>query len=278
MNDIDQAALAPPIVMCFSGLDPTGGAGLQADIETMASLGCRAAPIATTLTVQDTHNVRDHLTVEPTLLIAQARAILEDMPIKCIKIGLLGSIGAIEAVHTLLEDYPSIPVIFDPVIYAGGGTRLTLNDQIDAIKSLLMPNVSLITPNQKEAKLLAGQADCIDACAHELMGKGCAHVLITDTLPNSQKITNKLWGHNRLLSSHDWERREGNYHGTGCTLASAIAAYTAHGTDMSNACRQAQSFTWQSVKHGQRLGMGQLIPNRFFWCDNQSQVEWHKAN
>lgn len=275
---MDKIAKEPPIIICFSGLDPTGGAGLQADIETMASLGCRAAPIATSLTVQDTHNVKEQLPVEATLLIAQARAILEDMPIKCIKIGLLGSVDAIEAIHTIIQDYPSLPVIFDPIIYAGGGTRLAQKDHIDALESLLLPNVSLITPNGKEAKLLAGQADSIEACANELMGKGCKHVLITDTNPNSRQITNKLWGHNRLLGSHNWERFEGVYHGTGCTLASAIAAYVAHGTDIANACRQAQSFTWQSVKHGHRMGMGQLIPNRFFWCDNQSQIEWHKAN
>lgn len=267
-----------PIVMCFSGLDPTGGAGLQADIETLASLGCHATPVATALTVQDTHNVHDITPVDATLIISQARAILEDMPVKCIKIGLLGSIAAIEAIHTLLEDYPTLPVIFDPIERAGGGTVLANATMLNAIETLLLPKVSLITPNQTEAKTLADQADSIEACANELMGKGCAHVLITDIDPSSEKIANKLWGHGRLLSSNEWQRCEGVYHGSGCTLASATAAYLSHGTEMINASRQAQSFTWQSIKNGQRLGMGQLIPQRLFWCNEDNQTQWHQAN
>lgn len=267
-----------PVVICFSGLDPTGGAGIQADIETLASLGCHATPIITSLTVQDTHNVHDVTPVESTMIIAQARAILEDMPVKCIKIGLLGSIGIIEALHTLIQDYPHLPVIFDPIQRAGGGTVLANAKMLNAIETLLLPHVELITPNRSEAHILAGQADSIDACANELMAKGCSHVLITDTDNQPETLTNKLWGHGRALASNEWPRCEGTYHGSGCTLTAASAAYLAHGTEVINAVRQAQSFTWQSIKHGQRLGMGQLIPQRLFWCNQEQQSQWHQAN
>ena len=267
-----------PIILCFSGLDPTGGAGLQADIETLISLGCHAAPIATSLTIQDTHDVKGITPIEPSLIISQARAILEDMPVNCVKIGLLGSVAAIEAIHTILEDYPNLPIVLDPIINAGGGGLLADKAILGAMETLLLPQVSVITPNHKEAKELADQADSIEACANELMSKGCAHVLITDCNPNSNVLTNKLWGHNRLLSSNDWDRYEGVFHGSGCTLASSIAGYLAHGTETVNACRQAQSYTWQSVRHGRRLGMGQLIPRRLFWSDHEKQSEWHHAN
>ena len=153
-----------PVVMCFAGLDSTGGAGLQADIEAVASMGCHAAPVVTALTVQDTQRVIDYTPVDATVLIAQARAVLEDMPIAAIKIGMLGDVHIIEALHTLLTDYPDIPVILDPVLAGGGGGSLSTPEIIDATNHLLLPQVTVLTPNSIEARILAPESDTLEAC------------------------------------------------------------------------------------------------------------------
>ena len=114
-----------PVVMSFSGNDPTGGAGIQADIEAAASMGARVAPVITALTVQDTQNVKYFRATDAKLLVEQARVILEDMPVAVFKLGMLGSLENINAIHTILHDYHEIPVIVDPIISAGGGMSLT---------------------------------------------------------------------------------------------------------------------------------------------------------
>jgi len=144
-----------PIVLAFAGHDPSGGAGLQADIEAVASQGCHAATVVTALTVQDTQDVSGYTPVDSTLVIAQARSILEDMPVAVFKIGMLGSIENAEAVHTILMDYPEIPVVFDPVLASGNGTDLGGEDLIEVLQALLLPVTTILTPNGPEARALA---------------------------------------------------------------------------------------------------------------------------
>ena len=267
-----------PIVLCFSGLDPSGGAGIQADIETLASLGCHCAPVVTALTAQDSQNVKDVEAVYANFLVEQARAVFEDYSISAIKIGMLGSVEAVEAIHTLLMDYPDIPVVLDPVLAAGGGGTLSSSTVADAIINLLVPLCTIITPNSHEARALSKEADSLEACAHCLMEQGAKHVLITGTHENTQKVIHKLWGHGQAIGNFECERLPNEYHGSGCTLASAIAAYLAHGTDISTAVRSAQTFTLESLKYAQRLGMGQLIPRRLFWTESTNDQQIKSAN
>ena len=255
-----------PSVMVFAGLDPTGGAGLAADIETIASMGCHTAPVATALTVQDTGNATRFVATNGMLLIEQARAILEDMPINIIKIGMIGNIENIEVLHTLLTDYPDIPVIYDPVFKAGGGGTLADTDLVDAVSSLLLPQTTVLTPNSQEARLLAPQADTLDACAQELQSSGCEYVLITGSHEATPEVTNTLYGNHRRLDSWTWERLPESYHGSGCTLSAAIAGLLAQGLEPFTAINEAQEYTWESLRHGYRLGMGQRLPNRLFWA------------
>jgi len=255
-----------PVVMTLSGNDPTGGAGIQADIETLACMGCHAAPVITTLTVQDTQDIKSYATIEIDMLIQQARVVLEDMAISAFKIGLLGAVETVEAVHTILTDYPSIPVILDPVLISGGGSNLADESIVEAMVNLLFPLTTLITPNSTEARLLAPEADNLDACAQVLQELGCQYVLITGTHENSPEVINRLYGNQQLLESYHWERLPDSYHGSGCTLASAIAGLLANGMDIQTAVNEAQDYTWQALRQGYRLGMGQLIPNRLFWA------------
>ncbi len=262
-----------PVVMTLAGNDPTGGAGIQADIEAIASMGAHAAPVITALTVQDTLNVMRLEPVDATVIIEQARAILEDMPVAAFKIGLTGTLENIEAIHTLLHDYPDIPVVFDPILRAGGGSRLTSDEMQDAMRELLFPYTTVLTPNSEEARTLAHEADTLDACAQELLDNGCELVLITGTHENSETVDNRLYGNHRMLETFSWERLPHSYHGSGCTLASAIAGLLAQGLEPFTAIHEAQEYTWESLKHGYRLGMGQYHPNRLFWARSEEERE-----
>lgn len=261
-----------PIVMSFAGHDPCGGAGIQADIETLVSLGCHCTPVVTALTVQDSVNVKDYVATDAGLLVEQARAVLEDMPVAAFKIGMIGSVQNVEAIHTIIQEYRDIPVVLDPVLAAGGGGELATSKLVDAIKHLLLPLTTLITPNTPEAQRLCSDADSPDACAQMLMDGGCDYVLITGGHEPGSTITNKLWRGREKLASYDWPRLEGEFHGTGCTLASACAGYLAHGAEVVTAVRDAQQFTWQAINKAQRLGMGQAIPNRLFWTQAKTST------
>ncbi len=261
-----SVAHAIPVVMAFAGHDPTGGAGVQADVEALASMGCHAAPVITALTVQDTRNVMSVTPVDTALLVEQARAVLEDMRVSAFKIGLLGSVTTVEAIHTLLRDYPDIPVVLDPVLRAGGGTSLADEDIVAAMHALLFPLTTVLTPNSVEARLLAPEADDLDACAQELMDAGCKYVLVTGSHEATAAVINRLYGNRRLLDTFTWERLAQTYHGSGCTLAAALAGLLAHGMEPCTAALEAQEYTWETLKQGYRPGMGQWVPNRLFWA------------
>ncbi|MBA3732141.1 MAG: hydroxymethylpyrimidine/phosphomethylpyrimidine kinase, partial [Gammaproteobacteria bacterium] len=199
-----------PVVLALAGLDPTGGAGLQADIEAIASMGSHAAPVITAVTAQDTNNVIGFTPLEAGLVVQQARAVLEDIPVAAIKIGMTGSVEVIEAIHTLLNDYPGLPVVLDPVLVAGGGGALAERSAATAINTLLLPHATVVTPNRSEAYALAPEADTLDACAMALLAYGAKYVLITGgdsgaktaAGPVTNPVVNMLYGNNRVLESY----------------------------------------------------------------------------
>jgi hydroxymethylpyrimidine/phosphomethylpyrimidine kinase len=266
-----KSTSTPPIVMSFSGNDPTGGAGIQADIEAVMSMGARVAPVITALTVQDTQNVKHFSATDPNLLVAQARQVLEDVPIAVFKIGMIGSIENINAIHNILHDYPNIPVIIDPIISAGGGMSLTTEEMALAYSDLLFPFTNLVTPNSNEVRLLAPEADSLDSCAHELMDDGCDYVLITGTHEGTDNVINTFYGQQQKIESSCWERLPYSYHGSGCTLTSAIAGLVAGGYSIADAITIAQEYTWQSLRQGYQTGMGQHQPNRLYWTSSWSK-------
>ncbi|VAW78687.1 Hydroxymethylpyrimidine phosphate kinase ThiD [hydrothermal vent metagenome] len=260
-----------PVVMVFSGNDPSGGAGIQADIEALISHGCHTTPVLTTLTIQDTRDILGYTPLDASLVTEQARAVLEDIPVSAFKLGLLTSIEVIEAVHTILADYPDIPVVTDPVLATGAGTMLSDDDVVSAINELLLPQTTVLTPNSNEARLLAPEADSLSACAMALLDKGAEFVLITGTHENTPTVINSLYGNRRLLETFEWDRLEGEFHGSGCTLASSIAGLLAQGMEPFSAIHEAQEYTWQSLAEGYRIGMGQQLPNRLFWAREEQE-------
>ncbi|MFQ6021612.1 MAG: hydroxymethylpyrimidine/phosphomethylpyrimidine kinase [Acidiferrobacterales bacterium] len=255
-----------PVVLVFAGSDPTGGAGISADIEAIVSMGCHPAPVLTAVTAQDTIGIKQYTPVETELVIAQARAILEDMPVAAAKTGMLGDRQNLMAVASILDDYRDLPLIVDPVQTSARGDVLADELLDDAMRSLLVPRATLITPNSLEVGRLAPDADTRDACAQELMSLGCQYVLITGTHDNTPRVINRLYGNMRLLETFTCERLTNNYHGSGCTVASACSAALAHGLDPVPAVAKALEYTWRSLKHGYRLGMGQYLPDRLYWA------------
>jgi len=252
-----------PVVLCFSGLDPTGGAGIQADIESINSHNAHAASIITALTVQNTHNVLHYESVDPDLITQQAQAVLNDMNVAAIKIGMLGSIKVTEAIHDIIKNNPDIPVIFDPVLAAGGGAKLSKEILIDAINLLIVPYCYVITPNIPEAKLLTNETNN-ELAAYELLKRGSKYVLITGTHAQTQQVEHNLYSNKKLLTSFTYSRLDNEYHGSGCTLASSIAALIAHNHDPLQAVHIALDYCHKTLQHAQALGNGQLIPNRNF--------------
>jgi hydroxymethylpyrimidine/phosphomethylpyrimidine kinase len=260
---------APPAVLSFAASDPTCGAGLQADLLTLAAHGCHPLTVATALTVQDTVGVEDLQPLDGGWVIDQARALLEDIPVAAFKIGLLGSVEAISAVAEILSDYPATPVVFDPVLASGRGDAFADEDAVDAMLQMLLPLTDILTPNSLEARRLAqdlgsGGTPTLAECARRLIGTGCAHVLVTGTHEHGARVTNTLYGSHGPIRSDAWERLPGSYHGSGCTLASAIAANLAWGMALPEAVRAAQHYTWNSLAQGFRPGMGQFIPQRLW--------------
>lgn len=267
------AQLPPPIVLTFAASDPTGGAGLQADLMTLSALGCHGLSVTTALTVQDTVGVASILAIDADWVEEQARTLLEDMPVAAFKIGLLGSAETIVVIAEILADYPTVPVVLDPVLASGRGDELADEEMIANLREMLLPLTTILTPNSLEARRLAddddaGDADeplALDECAQRLLACGCEYVLLTGTHDNTPRVVNSLYGRELgLLRSDIWDRLPGSYHGSGCTLASAIAAHLARGMPVSEATQAAQDYTWQALAAGFRAGMGQYLPDRFF--------------
>lgn len=257
----------PPIVLAISAADPTSGAGLQADILTLSSMGCHPLAVVSAITIQDTMGVEDVLALDPEWVTDQARCVLEDMEVAAFKIGMLGSVEVIRAISEVVSDYPQIPLVLDPVIASGRGDELASAEMISAMKELLIPRTKLLTPNSLEARELAnGDAGNLAECAQRLLQLGCEYVLITGTHENTPEVINTLYSREGVVRSDTWQRLPEGYHGSGCTLAAAAAAALANGMSVPEAVKDAQDFTWHSLKYAFRAGMGQAIPDRLFWA------------
>ena len=278
----------PPIVLTFAASDPTGGAGIQADLMTLSAMGCHALSVLTALTVQDTAGVDRVLAIDSEWVEDQARALLEDMPVAAFKIGLLGSVENIAAIADILSDYPNIPVVLDPVLASGRGDELANDEIIYAMRELLLPQTTVLTPNTFEASRLVhdeedeegggeggshAETPPLIECARRLLGFGCEYVLLTGTHDATVQVVNTLYGEHGVVRRDTWDRLPGSYHGSGCTLASAVAACLANGLPVPDAVREAQDYTWQALAAGFRPGMGQYIPDRFFWARRPSEDE-----
>lgn len=245
----------------LSGLDPSGGAGIQADIQAITSLGCHPLPVITCLTVQDTCNVYAAEPVAADLIRRQLDCLAADTPIHAIKTGALGSVEVIDVLVEFARRLPGIPLIVDPVIKAAGGGDLADAALIDAMLTRLFPLAEMITPNGIELELLAAEADPQKA-ARKLQQAGCGEVLATGGHGTGDAIINVLYQRNAEPRRWHVERIGGEYHGTGCTLAASIAAGRACGLSQRAAIAQAQNYVHRAIIHALKVGEGQPVPDR----------------
>ena len=256
-------------ILVFAGLDPSGGAGISADIETLSNLNTHALPIVTCLTVQDTENVKRIEPVDKKLLQQQVETITQDITFQAIKIGLLSNADIIKLVAQTLLIFPNVPVIFDPILRAGGGARLTNGDSNNILKLMrekIIPLTTLITPNSVEARMLTGKKNLND-CAEELIQLGCENVLVTGEHENDPvTVCNTLYSaddRGQLNSIfYRYPRLPHKYHGSGCTLASASSVYISQNMPIAEAVQRAQDFTYNTLVHAKQLGKAQFHPDR----------------
>jgi hydroxymethylpyrimidine/phosphomethylpyrimidine kinase len=237
-------------------------------------MGCYPLSVVTALTVQDTAGVETFLAIDPDWVADQARCILEDMPVAAFKMGMLGSTEIVTVVAEVVSDYPDVPLVLDPVFASGRGDEFAGEDMVSAIRELLVPQSTVVTPNIPELRRLAGEDDNDEVglaeCAQVLLDSGCEYVLVTGTHDSTADIVNTLYHRGGVLRADTWQRLPGSYHGSGCTLASALAANLARGLDIGDAVYEAQDYTWQALAHAFRPGMGQHLPDRLFWARESS--------
>lgn len=261
MSTQTPGANPPPLVLCLSGHDPTGGAGLHADIEACVANGAHALSVITTNTVQDTRDVQRVVAVAPILLAQQIHALLDDCKIQAIKIGLLGDAQQIPVLCDLIRT-AQVPVVCDPILRAGGGSNLVGVQVQAALLEQLLPLVTVLTPNAAEARRLVPRASSLDECAQTLIASGCSQVLITGGDEPDADVVNQWFpceGEPRKFVSM---RLSGSFHGAGCTLAAALAARLAQGEAMAVAIEAALSYTHQTLVAARAIGQGRKIPRR----------------
>ena len=259
---MSEQLTSTPVIMSIASHDPSGSAGITADIETLASLGCHCTPIISKLAARDSAGLKDSQVTETSLLIEQVRAVLEDITVNLICIGDLASIGNIEAMHTIVNDYPDIPVVLHPSL-SDDARDYGLDS---AVRTLLLPQADILVLNRDEALALAPGADNLSACARELLESGCGNVLITCAGGSGAQIDNHWFSQRGSVQQYHWQRLPYSYRGAGDTLCAALSAYLGHGLSMAQCIQQAQQFTWQSLQKGRRIGMGKLLPDRMHWC------------
>ncbi|MCG2585410.1 bifunctional hydroxymethylpyrimidine kinase/phosphomethylpyrimidine kinase [Massilia sp. TS11] len=248
-----------PCVLVLAGLDPSGGAGITADVQAIAAQGAHALPVVTALTVQDQNRVYAVQPVDPALLDQQLQALTAALPLAAVKIGICGSLANAAALATQLAALrarqPALPIVLDPVLASGRGDPLARDDARLAVQTLL-PLASVVLPNGPEAAALGLDGPW----------QGGPEVLQTGGHGDGPEVCNR-WRGPHGERSWRWPRLDGEFHGSGCTLAASLAACLALGEPLDAALQAAQAYTHATLAGAYAIGPGQRIPER--WCEKE---------
>ncbi|MFS2112834.1 bifunctional hydroxymethylpyrimidine kinase/phosphomethylpyrimidine kinase [Herbaspirillum frisingense] len=261
----------PPLILSFGAADPVGATGVQADLATYAAMGCHGLSVVTALLIGDTARVEDVQVVDVDWVADQARVILEDMAVAAFKVGALGSIENISVIAEIVSDYPDVPLILDPFISALANQE-DEDDRLIAIRELLIPQATVMVASAGELTRLAetwrepvtGDALMLDAM--RIIEMGCEYLLVTNTQTDLQEVANSLFDESGLVRQDVWPRLPGSFVGAGTTLSAALTAMLANGLEVPLAASEAQEFTLAALANAQRIGMGKLMPDRYFWA------------
>jgi hydroxymethylpyrimidine/phosphomethylpyrimidine kinase len=249
-------------VLTIAGSDSGGGAGIQADLKTFSALGCYGMTAITALTAQNTQGVSGIHAVPPEFLKAQLQAVLDDIGVDAVKIGMLHAPEIVRVVAWAIDHYRLRQVVLDPVMVATSGDRLIEQATVEVLREELFPRATLITPNLDEAALLLGQAipaaDALEGAARALLAQGAQAVLLKGGHLPGDWVTDLLLEPGqapvRLQSARIPSR---NVHGTGCTLSSAVACYLAQGLPLAEAVGQARAYILEAIRAGASVRIGQ---------------------
>lgn len=271
-----MSASAPPTVLTFAPSDPTGAAGVLADTLAISSMGCHAACAITAIAVQDSMRTEGMLVVDDEWLDDQARAVLQDIPVAAIKVGAPGSTDNVQAIAEILSDYPQLPVVLDPFVRARGESSDVDAEMVAAIRELLLPQSTVLTLSLAHARRVLAVATENDAaeeytaseCAARLLEWGADHVLITGAELSGSLHVNRLFGEGGSVQNESIEHVDLPFRGAGDTLSAGIAALLAQGVPVGDAVREANEFLAQAVAGGFRIGMGDAVPDRLFWAND----------
>ena len=250
-----------PVVLSIAGTDPSGGAGIQADLKTFSALGCYGMSAITALVAQNTKGVRSIHNVPPSFVKEQLDTVLEDICPHAIKIGMVHTPELVEVIAATLKHYPDIPVVFDPVMIATSGDRLIEEPTVDAIINELFPLTAVITPNMDEASFLISEnittvAD-MEQAGVKIVNLGCNNVLLKGGHLQSKELTSILFNKNGVVEKYTSHRVEtNNVHGSGCTLSSAIASCIARGETLEKAVALAQEYINGAIQQGADVAIG----------------------
>ena len=250
-----------PVVLAVSGHDPSGGAGIQADIEAIKSFGCHVCTLITSLTVQDTVNVYDVIPQDPTSFRSQARTLLRDIEVDILKVGLLGSAEIVHVLKEIVDEFNIRRLVLDPILRAGGGSSLADERLLVSMRDELLPLTTILTPNVYEAFKIAGTTDLAEA-VQTLQNFGCRNVLVTGADIEGEEVINRWYGPKGVSKQWIWPKLPGSYHGSGCTLAAAVSANLALDQELEVALATAQEFTFSALQKAHLPGKGQWVPQR----------------
>lgn len=261
-----MASRFTPIAFTIAGSDPSGGAGLQADLKTFSALGVYGCAAVTALTAQNTHGVTGVWPVPKGSVREQIVAVLEDVPVNAVKLGMLFSHQVISEVAEALSRWPSLPVVCDPVMVATSGDRLLSGDAVEALRDTMLPRSLLITPNTAEAAVLLDCAEAtseseMQAQAGQLLALGPEAVLLKGGHLDGEFAADVLlWrdgdGQRQLEVLRSPRVATRNTHGTGCTLAAAVAAGLARGHSLPEAVRKAKTYLSGAIAAADQLAVG----------------------
>ena len=246
-----------PNVLSIAGSDPSGGAGIQADLKTFSALGCYGMAAITAFTAQNTNGVHAVYDIPALFVEDQIRAIFDDIEVDAVKIGMLARADIIETVARVLKLYGAENIVLDPVMVATSGDPLIASDAIEAMKEELIPVADVITPNIPEAEKLSRKAVLdMDKAAQDLLELGAKAVFLKGGHLKGDVAQDVLAYKDGVKTFEELRVDTQNTHGTGCTLSSAIAAYLAKGESLEDACAKAKAYLTQALKHADELNVG----------------------
>lgn len=246
-------------ITCISiaGFDGSAGAGILADLKTFAALECYGTTVLTALTVQNTCGVKACYDLSPQVVREQLEAMFEDIPPRAIKIGMLFSQEIIATVAAFLKEYAtSIPIVLDPVMVAKSSHLLLKPDAIDAMRTLMIPLATVVTPNLPEARALAPSCSTKEHMAQTILEYGCGAVLLKGGHEETSLCQDVLFTPSQRYVFEKPRIHSKNTHGTGCTFSAAIASFLAKEYPLEKACQSAQTYVWEAIKHAQSSSIG----------------------